>query len=180
MNGPKNWNVAIFTHFELSFENFSKSCIICDYLTSSLEILDISGNISTHAFLTLHIESWLSFLKTGMMTPRKICSPITLLILISLVTSSLLILNAESSCSDTKSYIKCSRQTSSPSVSQSSSIRTIEVSRRSSSSSWIQSKMIGRIKERRSYGVRTPVIKTSCSRIFGRRSALSCSSMRSG
>jgi hypothetical protein len=57
MNGPKYWKVAILTHFELSFENFSNSSNIYDDLTSSLAILEISGSTSTQAFLTLQMES---------------------------------------------------------------------------------------------------------------------------
>jgi hypothetical protein len=122
----------------------------------------------------------LNFLNTGIITPAKISSPKTLLILIILNTTSLLILKIGSSYSEIRSYIKWFMHNSCPNCSQSSSIRIIDVKRLSSSSeSLIHSKIIGIINYSFSIGVSNSVILIIYSVTFGSNSYLNYSSKRS-
>ena len=55
MNGPKNWNVAILTHFDESLENFLNSSIRGPFLISGGLRFEMLGSTSTAALRTPQI-----------------------------------------------------------------------------------------------------------------------------
>lgn len=55
MKGPKYWKVAIFTHFDESYENFLNISISIPFLISIGHKLEIYGNTSTADLLTPQI-----------------------------------------------------------------------------------------------------------------------------
>ena len=162
MNGPKYWKVAILTHLLESLLNLSKRETSCYCFVSFVAIAEISGSISTHAFLTDQIASVLSFRYTGIITPTNIYWPIIWAILTNLSTSSRLTLKTGSSASDTISYNSLSLHISSPRVSAISSTSMIPVNLRSSSSPSPKFSIImGMMHYSTSCGVKVFVIVTS-------------------